>query len=856
MSKKVALHMLSKMKSPNRSMTFGIPWEKGTLSRNTGLSVFGSSGEIPSSFWPTAFWPDGSVKWTAHAAVVDPEETDLCVQVQPSQKKCLQMEISDSRDEISIQSDLLCCTIPKSGNVFLRKLSRRGMPGMDGHLLCRIRTSSCTDVAKTTRDELCSVEIEKAEIEQHSDNRCCVKVCGVHKQNDGNIPFFFTLRLYFYSGSDEVRITHSVVINIDDERELSGLAVEFQIPMEGEPYNRQIAFAGDSGVYFEGTQGLLTKDGRGSNFYEQQQNMEFVDIKPIDDESKWFRENVHMAAVWKNYRLSQLFSNSWTLSKQTNPGAFRVHTATGAHAAGMMYMGSRNLCAAFSIRDFWQKCPMTLEAADLGENIAIARLWLWSDEASPMQFIPYDNRSHGLEFSYDGSEELGHDPVGISNTNELTVKIFETVPTRQILWDFAQDTQKTALLLASPEYYKESGACGFWSLPDNPHPSAKKLESVITGIENFYMMQRDQRNWYGFWNFGDVMHSYDPQRHVWRYDFGGCAWQNTELVPNLWLWDQFLRSGREDIFYFARAMTRHTSEVDCYHIGSLTGLGTRHNVVHWGCSAKEARIMMAFLHRSFYFLTADERVGELMELVADADYAAFKKCPMSLYYGIHEDISHMRSGPDWTAFVSNWLVHEERFADGKYTEKMLRGLHDIEADKIGLIAGPTYLYHPDDGHMKYLSDANYNYHMIMAFGGAEVFFELMRLFPEDKRLPEMLAEFGRAYAMNDEEISAWTEGRVSDKSHFSMKIYTVKMMSWAAHYYKDRDLADKVWGKLMRFAQKIGTSDLTGLQLDTVDKLHSLTHVEECASLTTNAAAQFALAVFQALELIAEYIPD
>jgi len=27
--------------------------------------------------------------------------------------------------------------------------------------------------------------------------------------------------------------------------------------------------------------------------------------------------------------------------------------------------------------------------------------------------------------------------------------------------------------------------------------------------------------WYGFWNFGDVMHTYDSYRHVWRYDVGG-----------------------------------------------------------------------------------------------------------------------------------------------------------------------------------------------------------------------------------------------------------------------------------------------------------------------------------------------
>lgn len=39
----------------------------------------------------------------------------------------------------------------------------------------------------------------------------------------------------------------------------------------------------------------------------------------------------------------------------------------------------------------------------------------------------------------------------------------------------------------------------------------------------------DQRQFYGFWNYGDVMHTYDQTRHTWRYDVGGYAWDNGEL---------------------------------------------------------------------------------------------------------------------------------------------------------------------------------------------------------------------------------------------------------------------------------------------------------------------------------------
>ena len=56
-------------------------------------------------------------------------------------------------------------------------------------------------------------------------------------------------------------------------------------------------------------------------------------------------------------------------------------------------------------------------------------------------------------------------------------------------------------------------------------------------------------------------------------------------------------------------MTRHTGEVDVYHLGKFRDLGTRHNVLHWADSAKQVRISTAIYRRFYYFLTADERIG-------------------------------------------------------------------------------------------------------------------------------------------------------------------------------------------------------------------------------------------------------
>ena len=77
-------------------------------------------------------------------------------------------------------------------------------------------------------------------------------------------------------------------------------------------------------------------------------------------------------------------------------------------------------------------------------------------------------------------------------------------------------------------------------------------------------------------------------------------------------------------------MTRHTGEVDTYHLGRFAVLGSRHNVRHWGCGAKEARISQAAYRRFYYYLTTDERTGDLMRAVVDADYKATEIDPMRL----------------------------------------------------------------------------------------------------------------------------------------------------------------------------------------------------------------------------------
>src|SRR5688500_14180424 len=49
-------------------VTFGVPWPRDTFKPDQVFAVQASSGAaVDSQSWPLASWPDGSLKWTAHA---------------------------------------------------------------------------------------------------------------------------------------------------------------------------------------------------------------------------------------------------------------------------------------------------------------------------------------------------------------------------------------------------------------------------------------------------------------------------------------------------------------------------------------------------------------------------------------------------------------------------------------------------------------------------------------------------------------------------------------------------------------------------------------------------------------------
>jgi hypothetical protein len=345
------------------------------------------------------------------------------------------------------------------------------------------------------------------------------------------------------------------------------------------------------------------------------------------------------------------------------------------------------------------------------------------------------------------------------------------------------------------------------------------------------------------------MHTYDADRHVWRYDIGGYAWDNSELSTDIWLGLYFLRTGRADVFRFAEAMTRHTGEVDVHHLGRFAPLGSRHNVMHWGCSAKQLRISTALNRRYYYYLTADERIGDLMREQIEAartlrTVRAERKLPYARTQAPVDpegEYAYLSFGTDWGSIAGAWLTEWERTRDARARERLLNSMRTIGAQPQGFFTGRGRM-NLHTGAFDIDVDPKVNVsHLSAAFGLPEVCAELIELLrvPEFERAWLQYCELYNAPAEQQRQALGASFGQLNlQQGH-------ARLTAYAAHRKKDAALAERAWAEFD--AGRAGYPATRRFESQRVAGPAVLNPVTEATWVSTNETAQWGLAAIECL---------
>jgi hypothetical protein len=712
------------------------------------------------------------------------------------------MIASNDNQHIVVNTGRLMVSIPKNGNHIIDSLCLEGK-----------KIGGAAKLIATTNDATFCSQLTKVGVERTGAVCTVVKLEGKHASANNRSWLPFTLRLYFYTGSEQVHMVHTFIYDGEAEKDMiRSIGVQFDVPMREAAYNRHIAFATESGIWTEPVQPL---DGRRNLTinHDRTRNLQAEQMagKRIPDADAFDANNASLLqhwAKWDSYRLSQLTDNAWSIRKRATVESPWIGTLTGSRATGYAFVGDVSGGLGVCLKDFWQSYPSTIQVNKARSSEAELTMWLWSPEAEAMNLCHYDTIAHNLQASYEDVQPGMSTPYGIARTSTLTLMAYDGYPGKEALSQSAHDLAADYRLLPTPEYLHQKRAFGIWSLPkDATDKVEQRLESYIKAYQGYI----ERHKWYGFWNYGDIMHTYDDERQEWRYDVGGFAWDNTELATPMWLWYNFLRTGRYDIWRMAEAMTRHCSEVDTYHIGPFAPLGSRHNVTHWGCGAKEARISQAAFNRFYYYLTTDERTGELMREQKDADTLLYHLDPMRLaeprsQYPCNAP-ARLRIGPDWLAYAGNWMTEWERFGDTKYRDKILTGLRSIAELPDGIFTGNLAKgYDPATGRITYDGDPKVRStnHLMTIMGGFEVMNELLPLTHEEK-FAHTWKDFARRYKQMSHDIR---------HSNFPVR----RLEAYAAWQDRDPQRTATVWEALWK--QGDSTSNTNNAALWSLDAIY------------------------------------
>jgi hypothetical protein len=729
-------------------VSFGVPWPRGAVHDGQAFGLSSADGKaLPLQSWTLATWPDGSVKWTGFATVAGPAATGpLGLSAGGAPKPAgAAASVRTTGDAVEVDTGTLQCRIPLRGDDLIDSLAVSGRAVARAvRLVCILQDGPDGGPADSPARARYVSAVEKVTVEQAGPVRVVVRIEGRHRAVDGSrIWLPFVVRLYFYAGRDSVRVVHTIIYDGSQDRDvIRGLGLSARVPFREEVQNRHIRFSGEgTGLWAEPVQPLVGRQGRFVPYPgEPKDGPRARDVYPDqieggrvpnrDQVSPRARDLMADWAVWDSFKLVQPNADGFTVQKRTNAQSSWLSAGAGRRASGLVFAGDVTGGLAVCIRNFWQSHPASLEVDGASTPEAEIVAWLWSPDAPGMDMRHYDTRAHGLEASYEDVQPGMSTATGVARTSELTLFASDGVPAREATAAEARSGQAPALLVATPGYIHSTGVFGVWGLPDRSTPYRRALEDQLEAAVAVYEREVEQRHWYGFWTYGNVMHSYDDVRHVWRYDLGGMAWDNTELATDMWLWYAFLRTGRSDVFRLAEAMARNTSEVDVYHLGRFAGLGSRHNVVPWGDGAKEARISQAAFRRFYYYLTTDERIGDVMREVVNVDYKVAELDPMRLAQPPTEREkaypARVRLGPDWFAFAGNWMAEWERTGDTKWRDKINAGLDSVARMPLGVRSGRNLVfgYDPATGRLYQVSDELGDYNLATIQGGAEVVFEL------------------------------------------------------------------------------------------------------------------------------------
>lgn len=130
-------------------VSWGVSFAIGTIKKDQSFTISDAEGKTkPVQSWPTAYWPDGSVKWSGFATVAGAIDGPLTLSVSNAKTTSAEgvLQVKYNVQAISINTGELNCVRSKSGKFILDSVIVNGrLIGSKGRLECVKRIARISD---------------------------------------------------------------------------------------------------------------------------------------------------------------------------------------------------------------------------------------------------------------------------------------------------------------------------------------------------------------------------------------------------------------------------------------------------------------------------------------------------------------------------------------------------------------------------------------------------------------------------------------------------------------------------------------------------------------------------------------
>jgi hypothetical protein len=280
--------------------------------------------------------------------------------------------------------------------------------------------------------------------------------------------------------------------------------------------------------------------------------------------------------------------------------------------------------------------------------------------------------------------------------------------------------------------------------------------------------------------------------------------------------------------------------------------------MHWGCSAKQLRISTALNRRYYYYLTADERVGDLMREQIEAartlrtiepgrklaDSSSREKPDPN------GDRAWLGFGTDWGSIAGAWLTEWERTGDSNVRNRLRASMRTIGDQPRGFFTGGGWMNLASGAFAIADHDRVNVSHLSAAFGLPEVCAELIELLA--------VPQFEHAWVQYCElyNAPADVQARALGASLGALNLGQghSRLTAYAAHRKRDAALARRAWQEFE--AGSAGFGPTQRFETERVEAPYVLSAIDEAAWVSTNSAAQWGLAAIECLAFAPDGITD